>query len=115
VIQDPPPFSRSRHGVFQAEKHYPVLAADSLSLVAPGGYAALSCGAAGLARATFYRYLAEAAQAAGVKCVLVSRGRVGADFPALENFPEGQHQKFALIHVEGPAAKGELTGLEACV
>lgn len=115
IIQDPPPFSRSRHGVFQAEKHYAALAAGTLSLVKPGGHAAFSCGVAGLARSTFFRYLAEAAQAAGVACACVSPGVRGEDFPYLEGFPEGQHQKFALVQVKGAVERGELTGVEACV
>ncbi len=115
VIQDPPPFSRNKHGLFQAAKHYGRLAEDSLALVEDKGLAAFACGAQDLARSTFYRYLAEAAQRAGKRCRLVSAGTRCQDFPVLEGFPEGDHQKFALIQVEGAGGRGELTGLEACV
>jgi 23S rRNA (cytosine1962-C5)-methyltransferase len=113
VLMDPPPYSRAKHGVFKASRDYAKLAERSLKVVAEGGYAAFSCGAQDYGRASFMKHLAEGAAAAGARSSLVALGRRGEDFPLLKGFPEGDHQKFALLKVEakGPAGSGTLTGV----
>lgn len=111
IIQDPPPFSRNKHGVFQAIRDYSRLAELSLQLSPSGGILALGCGVQGLARSTWDRYLLEAAVKAGVRCRLLSKGVLHEDFPVIEGFPEGDYHKFALLKVEATGVKGEITGL----
>lgn len=113
VVMDPPPFSRHKSGSFQASRDYAKLASRALAATADGGHAALSCGVQDYARASFLRHLGEGAAEAGVRARVVALGRRGDDFPVLKGFPEGDHQKFALIKVEGRGAAGEgaLTGL----
>jgi 23S rRNA (cytosine1962-C5)-methyltransferase len=113
TLMDPPPYARNKWGVFKASRDYPVLAQRTLAVTAEGGHAVFSCGAQDYARSSFMRHLGEAAKASGVSCRLHALGRRGEDFPALKGFPEGDHQKLAVLAVgaHGSPGSGELTGL----
>jgi 23S rRNA (cytosine1962-C5)-methyltransferase len=113
VIMDPPPYSRHKNGVFKASRDYAKLAQRSLAVVRVGGHAAFSCGTQDYGRASFMKHLNEACIASGVEASLVAMGVRGEDFPALKGFPEGDHQKMALIKVlaEKGAGQGTLTGM----
>jgi 23S rRNA (cytosine1962-C5)-methyltransferase len=108
IIQDPPPFSRSRHGVFQASRDYARLASLSMQLAAPGAILAFGCGVQDMAKSTFERQLKEAAEATSAVCRVLSWGRQPEDFPVLPGFPEGDYHKFALLKVEAKGGRGAL-------
>lgn len=93
VIVDPPAHSHSAHGTWSAEKDYPRLVAACLRVTAPGGWLVAACNLGAVSPRQFHGWLAEGAERAGRKLLVLLDAGAAPDFPAAMDFPEGRYLK----------------------
>lgn len=93
VLLDPPSHSHSPWGTWSAEKDYPRLVAAALRVLEPGGWLVAASNLGSVSPKQFHGWLAEGAERAGRRLLVLLDAGAAPDFPAALDFPEGRYLK----------------------
>ena len=99
IILDPPAFAKNRDSLPAARRGYKEINLRALKLLRPGGFLVTSSCSYHVSEALFLQILAEAANDAGKKIVIVERRTQAKDHPILLTMPETHYLKCLIIRV----------------
>jgi len=97
VILDPPAFAKNRDSLPAARRGYKEINLRALKLLRPGGFLITCSCSYHVSEALFLQILAEAANDAGKKIVVVERRTQAQDHPILLTMPETHYLKCLII------------------
>jgi len=97
VILDPPAFAKNRDSLPAARRGYKEINLRALRLLRPGGFLITCSCSYHVSEALFLQILAEAANDAGKKIVVVERRTQAQDHPILLTMPETHYLKCLII------------------
>lgn len=97
VILDPPSFARSKKHTFSAEKDYPQLLSQAITITEKNGFivASTNCSTFGINK--FKIFIKEAFEQTGEKYKIAEEFSLPKDFKVLDEFPEGNYLKVVII------------------